>query len=81
MDLHLVTRFALFGNEVDDLLDLLILHQRACARMGLGAPGLISMSPLPSSFSAPISSRITRLSILDATWKAIRLGMFALITR
>ena len=42
MDLHLVTRFALFGNEVDDLLDLLILYQRALRADGFGrARGLI----------------------------------------
>ena len=42
MDLHLVTRLALFGDEVDDLLDLLILYQRALRADGFGrARGLI----------------------------------------
>jgi hypothetical protein len=38
------------------------------------------MSPLPSSLSAPIASRIVRESTLAATWKAMRAGMFALMT-
>ena len=38
------------------------------------------MSPLPSSFSAPPVSRIVRLSIWLDTAKAMRLGMFALMT-
>ena len=39
-----------------------------------------SMSPLPTSRSAPGWSRITRLSASDDTEKAMRLGMLALIT-
>ncbi len=39
-----------------------------------------SMSPLPTSRSAPGWSRMTRLSASDDTEKAMRLGMFALIT-
>ncbi len=38
-----------------------------------------SMSPWPSSCSAPISPRIVRESILLVTWKEIRVGKFALI--
>ena len=41
--------------------------------------GRNSMSPLPSSASAPFWSRIVRLSTLDATRNAIRLGKFALM--
>ena len=37
------------------------------------------MSPIPSSDSAPIWSRIVRESIFDDTWNATRVGMFALI--
>ena len=37
------------------------------------------MSPLPSSASAPFWSRMVRLSTLDATRNAIRLGKFALM--
>ncbi len=37
------------------------------------------MSPAPRSFSAPLISRMVRESIWDATWRASRLGMFALI--
>ena len=37
------------------------------------------MSPLPSSASAPFWSRMVRLSTLDATRNAIRLGKLALI--
>ena len=42
--------------------------------------GKYNISPWPNKRSAPFSSRITRLSIFDATWKAMREGMFALIT-
>ena len=38
------------------------------------------MSPLPTSFSAPIWSRITRLSVAEETAKASRAGMFALMS-
>src|SRR6266853_1497162 len=38
-----------------------------------------SMSPLPSSDSAPMPSRIVRLSTCDTTRNPIRLGKFALI--
>ena len=38
-----------------------------------------SMSPCPSSDSAPPWSRITRESVCDETAKAIREGMFTLI--
>ena len=37
------------------------------------------MSPCPSSASAPIWSRMVRESILLDTWKAMRVGMLALI--
>ena len=49
-------------------------------RMGLGAPtGMNSISPMPSSFSAPAPSRMVRLSTWLDTAKAMRLGMLALI--
>ncbi len=38
------------------------------------------MSPRPTSFSAPTVSRITRLSVCEATEKASREGMLALMT-
>ena len=38
------------------------------------------MSPLPTSFSAPVVSRMIRDSREDATAKAMRLGMFAFIS-
>jgi hypothetical protein len=38
------------------------------------------MSPLPSSASAPFWSRMVRLSTLEETRKAMRLGKFALIS-
>ena len=41
--------------------------------------GLKSMSPAPSSDSAPFWSRITRESVCEETAKAIREGTFALI--
>ena len=41
--------------------------------------GLKSMSPLPSSFSAPVASKMMRLSIDELTANAQREGMFALI--
>jgi hypothetical protein len=34
---------------------------------------------MPSSCSAPCSPRMVRLSILDVTWKEMRVGKFALI--
>src|SRR5690606_26021176 len=40
---------------------------------------LTSISPLPSSTSAPCSSRMVRLSTFCATRKAMREGKFALI--
>ena len=43
------------------------------------AGGRNSMSPLPSSCSAPLPSRIVRESIFDDTRNEIRDGMFALI--
>ena len=49
-------------------------------RTGLFAPtGMNSMSPMPSSFSAPAPSRMVRLSIWLDTAKAMRLGMLALM--
>ena len=49
-------------------------------RMGLLAPvGKNSMSPRPRSFSAPLASRMVRLSIWLETAKAIREGILALM--
>ncbi len=50
-------------------------------RTGLEAPiGRNSISPRPSSFSAPPMSRMVRESAMDETPNAIRDGIFALIT-
>ena len=50
------------------------------SRIGSLLPGgRNSMSPLPSSASAPFWSRMVRLSTFDATRNAIRLGKFALM--
>ena len=38
------------------------------------------MSPRPSSCSAPLPSSTVRESTLDATWNAMRVGKFALIS-
>ncbi len=38
------------------------------------------MSPRPSSFSAPLMSRMVRESMADAVANAIRAGMFALMS-
>ena len=52
----------------------------ACARTALFAPfAWKSISPLPSSFSAPLSSMMTRESTAEETMNAMREGMFALI--
>ena len=52
-----------------------------CARTKFEVPGgMNNISPLPIKASAPLPSKIVRLSIFDATLKAIRLGKFALIT-
>ena len=49
-------------------------------RASLEVPsGLYSMSPWPSSASAPFTSRITRESVCDDTANAIRDGTLALI--
>ena len=51
-----------------------------CRRTGAGASGAWkSISPRPSRRSAPGWSRITRLSIFEATAKAMRAGKLALI--
>ena len=51
-----------------------------CARTGFGASiGRYSMSPRPSSRSAPPMSRIVRESTCELTAKAMREGMFALM--
>ena len=50
------------------------------SRIGSLLPGSRnSMSPLPSSASEPFWSRMVRLSTLDATRNAIRLGKLALM--
>ena len=51
-----------------------------CARFKTDEPGgMKSMSPRPRSFSAPLWSRITRLSIIDETLNDMRIGMFDLM--
>ncbi len=51
-----------------------------CARFKAEEPGgMKSVSPLPSSFSAPLWSRMTRLSIIDETLNDMRMGMFDLM--
>ena len=50
-----------------------------CTRMLFMPLGTNSMSPLPSSFSAPPWSIIVRLSTWLATEKAMRVGMLALM--
>lgn len=50
-----------------------------CALIGLFPPFLINISPLPKSFSAPISSNIIRDSIELEVLRAIRQGILALI--
>ena len=52
-----------------------------CARIGFARSGRsTSMSPRPRSFSAPVISKIVRESTADAMAKAIRAGMFALMS-
>ena len=56
------------------------LMNAPCTRMALLAPlGSKSISPRPSSFSAPPMPRIVRLSTCEATAKAMREGTLALI--
>ncbi len=56
------------------------LMKQPCTRSGLGCPpGEKSMSPRPSRASAPFWSRIVRESTFCDTWKAMRLGKFALM--
>jgi hypothetical protein len=65
---------------LDDLVHLVIGDERAVhALRQPGAGGRYSMSPAPSSASAPDWSRIVRESTLDDTWNAMRAGMFALM--
>ena len=58
----------------------LLADERALDAAARDSPeGRKSMSPCPSSDSAPFWSRITRESVWEATAKAIRAGTFALI--
>ena len=53
----------------------------ACSRAGFERlEGANSMSPCPTSFSAPFMSRMTRLSAWLEVISATRLGMLALIS-
>ena len=54
------------------------VQAEAAARV-LASCGRYSMSPRPSSFSAPAESRIVRESMCELTANEIRVGMFALI--
>ncbi len=52
-----------------------------CARIGAARSGRsTSMSPRPSSFSAPVWSRMVRESTAEAVANAMRAGMFALMS-
>ena len=54
--------------------------KQPCTRTGFCTPsGENSISPRPSSFSAPPMSRMVRESTCEDTANAIRLGMFALM--
>ena len=65
---------------LDDEMDITVLDERALNALGLGRiRRKKSMSPLPSSRSAPGISRITRLSVSDETANAMREGIFALM--
>ena len=55
--------------------------QEPCTRICRDAPGGTKiMSPRPRSCSAPLPSSTVRESTLLATWKAMRVGKFALIS-
>ena len=72
-----VVRLALLLELLDDAVHFVIRDERAMHAHRCPAPD--SMSPIPSSDSAPIWSRIVRESIFDDTWNAIRVGTLALI--
>ena len=56
------------------------MTQAPCNRTGFeDEAGAKSMSPCPTSFSAPFMSRTTRLSACEDVISAIREGMLALI--
>jgi hypothetical protein len=66
---------------LDDLLDLGLVDVAALDPVGFEAfAGRNSMSPSPTSFSAPPWSRIVRLSACVAIASAIRDGTFALMS-
>ena len=57
------------------------MTKHPCTLVGDDDPiGEKSISPFPNSFSAPDVSRMVRESILEETAKAIREGIFALMT-
>src|SRR3990172_3596543 len=52
-----------------------------CKRVTRAVPGgRYKRSPLPSSFSAPMESRIVRESTREGTWNEIRAGKLALMS-
>ena len=52
-----------------------------CTRIGFGESlARYSMSPFPRSFSAPAPSRMVFESTTEGTWRAIRVGIFALMS-
>jgi len=51
----------------DDLFDLAVGDERPVHARYAPAPAMYSMSPWPSSCSAPCSPKIVRLSILEVT--------------
>jgi hypothetical protein len=70
-----VVGLALALQVVDHAVHLVVADEGAVhADRQAGAGGMYSMSPMPSSASAPIWSRMVRLSILLLTWKACASG-------
>ena len=74
-----VLRLALLAQERHHLLHFAVRHERAVHAGDAAAAAMYSMSPWPSSCSAPCSPRMVRLSNLLITWKLMRVGKFALM--
>jgi hypothetical protein len=79
--LHLVARLLLALDELDDLVDVGVGHERAVEALHARRPRRKkSMSPSPSRRSAPTQSRIVREFVPDVTWNEMRAGKFALMS-
>jgi hypothetical protein len=64
---------------VDDLLDLLVADEGAVDAGDAAAAGHVEHVALAQQLLGALSPRMVRLSILEVTWKLMRVGKLALI--